>query len=83
MLQSVAVIKKCDRKLLQNVTGITNRDRKLLQSVRGITQKDNYHKVRRNTCPEEQAQITFFQNFQKCKRCERLTDDIYKKLMIQ
>ena len=37
----LAVIKKCDKKLLKSVTSITKCDKKLLQSASGITRCDN------------------------------------------
>ena len=43
----MAVITKCDRKLLQRAAGITNCKRKLLESVTGITKlRKSYFKVR-------------------------------------
>ena len=47
VLQTLAGITKCYRKLLKSLTGITKSDKKLFQSVIGIAKCDNYYKVRR------------------------------------
>ena len=59
VLQSMAVVTKCDRNLLQSVTDITKCGKELLRTVTRITECDNCYKVRRHRTPFNWRHLLF------------------------